>query len=545
MSGARSSGLRFDVFPRMARAWLAFSVLVAALAWWSLPTPVGLLLVLWLVVRSFSVPQRWLLVEASAMAALSVGLVRGVPTGAGAFLVGLAFLEGAILPGRPEIATQPLVGFDLCHLLLTSPIRPSTSHHFLELAAPMDRALLIRALDVLIADVARLRSFVREAPLGLQRFVAPRLWVEPATLVEWHEAVVDPVEEGWFERPIDVTTTPPVRLFHAPRKGGGHLFGLTLHHSVADGTGAMLLLDGLMRRYDNLRGIDVDVPTILSVGPRCRRLVWRHGVTAVLAMLVRAMRHTTRRVQSASLVDDPAPRPARFGLQLVDVPAPSWRAVIAAASVSGCTPNHFLMAASLLAADAVRRTRNLGDETFRVIVPSDLRTLFGLPRSLPNYIGTVPLEITPAEVREAELPTKIRTRVRDGRSGAAQMCFPIQIGLIGLLPPSMARRILREFDQDPRTFAFSFLFSHIRVPRDLHLPTGHEVGRLWCASSQGRQPAFGVAITTLRERTWMLVQYLSPYVAREAVEQFSRELLVQLARLTKTAAVSEEGSASG
>jgi hypothetical protein len=201
------------------------------------------------------------------------------------------------------------------------------------------------------------------------------------------------------------------------------------------------------------------------------------------------------------------------------------------------------MAASLLAADTVRRTRRLPDEVFRVVVPSDLRTLFGLPRSLPNYIGTVPLEVTPREVRDGGLPKKVRTRVREGRSASAQMCFPIQIGLIGLLPPAIGRRILAGFDQDPRTFAFSYLFSHIRVPRELHLPVDNEVRRLFCASSQGRQPAFGVAVTTLGERTWILLQYLSPYVAEEAVELFSRELLVQLRALTESSPI--EGSVSG
>jgi hypothetical protein len=216
----------------------------------------------------------------------------------------------------------------------------------------------------------------------------------------------------------------------------------------------------------------------------------------------------------------------------VDIPVSSWQALVVAAGARGCTPNHFLMAASLRAADEVRRARGLHDETFRLVVPSDLRKLFDLPRSLPNYIGTVPLAVDPGEVREPNLPSMVRERIRVGRSAEAQMCFPIQIGLLGLLPPAFGRRVLRNFDQDPETFAFSFLFSHIRVPRGLHVPADNDVTRLWCASSQGRQPAFGVAITTIGDRTWALLQYLSPYVAHEAVDQFARELVAQLEALT-------------
>jgi NRPS condensation-like uncharacterized protein len=521
-----------DLYPRLARMWLTLAVGVAGWSWWQAPTRVGLALAIWLTIRALCVPQRRLLVEVLLLAAASVGIAEGVGTGVATAFAGLFVLEAIIQRTRLEVATQPLVGFDLCHLLLTSPIRPSTTHHFLELSAPLDRAALVRALTELIGDVDRLRTFVREAPLGLERFVARHAWVDPATLVEWHDVATDPVDTGWFERRIEVSRTPPIRLFHARHPANGYLLGLTLHHSVADGTGAMMLLDGLLRRYDRARGREVRVPEIPSTGPRCRRLAWWHGGRAVAAMLRSAARQRTWRVRSASLLDDESPRPARFRQRLLDVPVSTWQAVVAAAGVRACTPNHFLMAASLRAADAVRRARGLADETFRVVVPSDLRKLFGLPRSLPNYIGTVPLEMTASEVRAPSLPSRVRDRVQAGRAPEAQMRFPIQIGLLGLLPPAVGRRVLHAFDQDPRTFAFSFLFSHIRVPRELHLPMDNEVVRLWCASSQGRQPAFGVAITTIGERTWALLQYLSPYVADDAVEQFGQELGAQLQALT-------------
>jgi hypothetical protein len=526
---------RMESFPRIVRHWLLLYVVVHAIVASESRQALSFAFLAWSVVALFRVPQKRLLLEQSALVGLAFFVVACRWTGpiVGIGLVTIAYVVSERI--APEAEMQRFVGFDLCHVLLTSRVRASTTHHFLELAAPLERGPLTRALGDLLRDVPRLRSFVREAPLGIARFVAPAPWVGQGVLIEWHDSVVDPRDTDWFDRPIDLTSSPPIRLFHARTASGGALFGLTLHHSVADGTGAMLLLDGLLRRYDRTRGRPAAAEPIASDGPLCRRLALRESALGVARMLALAALHSTRGKTSATLVDDATPRDARFELRVVDLAPSLWEAVVSVASRARCTPNHLLLAASLRAADAVRRERGLADDTFRVVVPSDLRKIFDLPRSLPNYIGTVPLDVSPSEVRSPELVAHVMGTLRAGRTVAAQMVFPIQIGLLGLLPPAVGRRVLHGFDEDPKTSAFSVLFSHIRVPRELHIPADVELVRLWCASSPGRQLPFGVAVTTVLGRTWALLQYLSPYVAHEAVASFEGAFVRELERMTASA----------
>src|SRR5688572_25291629 len=74
-----------------------------------------------------------------------LGLADGAVVGGASGLLGLGLGQWVVLPLAPEVATQPLVGFDLCQLLLATAIRPSTTHHFLELAAPLERGPLVEA----------------------------------------------------------------------------------------------------------------------------------------------------------------------------------------------------------------------------------------------------------------------------------------------------------------------------------------------------------------------------------------------------------------
>ncbi|MBI4508342.1 MAG: hypothetical protein HY698_01820 [Deltaproteobacteria bacterium] len=472
------------------------------------------------------VPRRRLLLELAALALLAAALWPegglAVAASGAALLIGLA---------APESRALPLNALDRFFVAQDYPGTPMNSHHFVDTRAPIDRAALERALAALMAEVPMLRSFVREAVLGVERFVARKPWISAASLISWSDEPLEARDSAMLDAHIDLARSPPFRVIHAPRVEGGFRLCLTVHHSAVDGEGGLLLLGWLITRYNEAREGRPPSPLALPPdGRRFRILLGRKG----LPWLVRAIRRHVRPfgkvgVVRAHLLDDERPQPTHSRHQMETVSPSSWEALKSAAASLGVTRNDLLVAAALRAADRLRSARGNPDRPYRILLPTNLRKELGMPATLGNYVGTVKLEVTPDEVRATSLPQVVSTKVREGRSLDESIETPVHLGVISaIMPPKLLRAALRRLDADPHSFFFSFLWSHMRSPPELPLPVGADTLRILVRGSLARRPGCGLAVTQSVGAVNVVFEYLHPIVsdatARAILQGFLAEL---------------------
>lgn len=401
--------------------------------------------------------------------------------------------------------------------------RPMTTHHVLDVEAPFDRERLEASLSALVRSVPTLRSFVRETPLGLARFAAPADSFDARRLLTWSDEAIDLSCAGWFGRAIDLAEPGPLRVLHAPRPGGGYQLVFTLHHSVTDGVGALALFDALLARYDGAP----EAPPVAPSGARLGRLLLRRGARFTASLLrenlTSAHRFGERR---AALLEDVGARGAGLHCAVVDVDPSTWARLHERAADLGATRNDLLLVAWLRAATAWRRARGMGDETFRALVPVDLRGEFGVGRSLQNHIGVIEADFTAAEVDGGELTRSVATRLRDGRAPERALVTPVALALLeAALPPFAVRAFFRWLDERPSSFMYSFLFSHIRVAEGLRLPGSVRVRRVYCLSGLPRQPGVGLTVTALPGSVTAALAYEVPRLSDEGAAELMRRFV--------------------
>lgn len=417
----------------------------------------------------------------------------------------------------------PLNGFDRALLAQTYPGRPMTTHHVLDLAAPLDRAALAGAVRALGAEVPALRSVVRETALGFARVPAP-----PSVPLEWHDTPADLDAGDALLRPFDLAREAPFRVTHAARRGGGHRLVFTLHHGVTDGAGALLLWDALLRHYDARAGRAVaPAAPIAARGGRLRDLVARGGARLVAA-LVRANVAGAGRfgLRRASLLEDRAAPTRRLRCLVLDVAPDRWRALGQRARAEGCSRNDLVLAAVLRAASAARRARGAPDETFRVLEPADLRGAMGVGRALQNHLGVVECDVAPAEVDAPDLPRVLAARLREARAPERLLATPFALGaLAAALPPPALRALFRWLDGRAGAFMYSFLYSAIRARDGVHLPAGVAVERAYCASTLPEQPGVGFTLTEVGDRVTIAMVYPEPRLSPEGAAALGARLL--------------------
>ena len=431
----------------------------------------------------------------------------------------------------PEARELEMNWMDRAIVAQTYPGRPMTTHHVVDADAPFDRALLARALAALIASVPTLRSYVRESPISLARVAVPAGSRDAAHLLTWSDAAIDLNDADWFGRTLDLATTAPVRLLHAPRTGGGYQLVFTLHHSVTDGVGALALFDALLAHYCLLDGEPVVIPDpVAPSGARLRRLLTRRGLRFTASLLranvVGARRFGERR---AALLERIEARGDALHCAVVDVDAAVWSQLRERATRLGATRNDLLLAALLRAATAWRRERGVPDETFRALVPVDLRGEFGVGRSLQNHIGVIEADFTATEVDRDDLPQQIADRLRAGREPGRALGTPMALALLGaVLPPFAVRAFFRWLDERPSSFMYSFLFSHIRVPEGIRLPASVRARRVYCLSGLPRQPGVGLTVTALPGSVTAALAYEVPRLSDDGASELMRRFLAAL-----------------
>jgi NRPS condensation-like uncharacterized protein len=409
--------------------------------------------------------------------------------------------------------------------------RPMTTHHVVDVEAPFDRALLSEALSLLIGSVPALRSFVRESPLRVARFAAPSSSTSLQRIITWSDVALDLGDSGWLQRAFDLSSEEPLRVLHSPRRDGGYQLVFTLHHSVTDGVGAVALLDALLARYRVLDGELVSAPAHFAPSrASLLRLLVRRGARLTAAVLAANLRTAGRfGDRRAALLERVDARAEAMHCLVLDLDAAEWSRLHERAASVGISRNDLLLGTFLRAAASWRRDEGMPEETFRALVPVDLRSELGVGRSLQNHLGVIEADFTPTEVDDASLLARVSERLRAGRAPERALATPVAIALLGaLLPPFALRWLFRWLDQRPSSFMYSFLFSQIRLPEGLRFPASVRARRVYCLSGLPRQPGIGLTVTATPGAVTATLAYGVPRLSDEGAKRLMERWILAL-----------------
>ncbi|WP_426747170.1 hypothetical protein VZQ01_06380 [Myxococcus faecalis] len=473
------------------------------------------------------VPRRGLLVELAVASALLWLVMPAWPPLVAAALMLL------VIPLAPESGALRLNGLDRYFYLQDGPGSRMNSHHFVDTATPLERESLERAVAAVLSELPLARSFVREATLGVARFVARRPWVEPSRLLCWSDAPVEAEDSRLLDAPMDLRRLPPWRVIHAPRPEGGYRLCLTVHHCAVDGEGGLLMLDLLVRRYNELRaGRPLSPRLPVHGGQRLRELLRPRGFAGMWRLVRRHFSMgDTDKGASAVLADDAAARPRHTRHHLLRIPADTWRRLKAVSTAEGVSRNDLLVGAVFRAASALRRERGQAELRFRTFVPTNLRSALGVPSGLGNYLGMLQVVASPEDLRSPALEKTLSESIRKLREPDEAVSFMVNMGLLTLMPPGMFRAGLRSNDADPSAFNYSLLVSTIRQPEELALPEGVETERVLVRGSLTGRPCFGVVIIHSGGEVHGVLEYLSPTVRDETAREFAERWVAEVERM--------------
>jgi NRPS condensation-like uncharacterized protein len=528
----------FDVGARLAGVALVVSG-------WRVGGWLGGLFIVFGALALLRVVSRRLVVElalAQVLVAAAIGERCTDETAAIACAVGTLL----VLVLAPERRRLPLNGMDRYFVAQDYPGTPVNSHICVELAALPDRASLAAATAALGRDVPMLRTFLREAALGVERFEARRAfggerlrWATEASLGD------DP---SLLHARFDLRREPPYRVACTRSDGGGATIVLTLHHSACDGEGLLIALDYLIQRYNEALAKVSPAPLALTVeGLRFRDVVRARGkgLGWLWQMIRRHLRPLDKvGVKNASLLDDTSPVPHQTRHHLSRIDEAAWRGIGDAMKGRELTRNDLLLAAALRAADAHQRERGRPDRPFRVLLPANLRAQLELGPGLQNFLGVLRAEFTVDEVRSPRLHEVVHERVREGRSLEDAVETPVNLGVLTLLlPPWLMRRALKKLDLDAESSFFSFLFSHMRAP-ELKTLAGVATRAVSIRGSLARRPGFGVALTREAAGLAVTIEYLHPLVSDASAAAFARRFGDEVAQTPMVMRATEASSPS-
>jgi hypothetical protein len=416
----------------------------------------------------------------------------------------------------------PLTMMDAALVTQTMRGRPMTTHHVLEIGQELSRPSLEKALEALAAAHPGLRARTVERTFGWERTVEP---FDPARARAQLTFTTQPAaieDTAWISTPIDLAAEWPFRVRFGPTPRGAFTICFTLHHSVTDGHGALLLFDQLL---DAALAVEarLPVPTLQTWGqaqPSPWSVIAAQGPRFLGALAAQTGKSLTRFWQKrADLHDAPDAAVDRFGVKVVPLPAAAWRALKQRATQLDCTRNDLLCAAAVRAAAEVRRERGQDAAPLRIVGGVDLRKFFGAEAPQSNWVGTLEADVAPEELNQPGLERLLHDRLKAAREPVPALVTPVLLGMLGTaLPTKLFRHVFKSSDAPGGSHPYTLLVSHIRPPGKLCWPVALSPQSLWCASTLPRKPGVGLTITTVGEHVTIAACWPKPLVREETID---------------------------
>jgi len=482
------------------------------------------------------VPRRKLLIE------LAVGLaILGLAHGFAADVIdrlplGAAAVALAALLLAPESGLVRLNGIDRFFVMQDSDDTPTNCHARLDLSAPLDRQALEQAAWDLHVEVPILRSFIREAAFGVQRFVARRPFA--TRLVRWQDRPLADEDPVLYER-FDAGREPPFRFYHAPDGAGGASLFFTWTHGTGDGEGGILALDWLLRRYnDYVKGRPKEPFPRTQEGLRLRDVVRARG-KGYGWMWRMARRHLKPAgkvgQRNAELYDDVNATGGSFRNHTSWITPETFESLNQATDSGALTRNDLLVTAALRAADRLRLASGREDRPFRLTISANLRRQLGLEPAMQNFLGTLQPLFTVDEVRSRDLAKVVHERIQHGRELEDIVETPIHLGIMTLLlPPWLMRKALRKLETATDGPYFSFLYSSYRQP-EIRAPEGTQIRNSKVLHAMPRRPPIALSLGRDRGAMRIMVIYRHPMVSDATAQAFAQGFRAEVDRIVASA----------
>lgn len=425
----------------------------------------------------------------------------------------------------------PLTMMDAAIVSQTMPGRPMTTHHVLELGAPLSRGALERAVEHLSASYPGLRTRPKEHFFGWERIVDAPDAARARAQLTFLTAPGLVEQSSWVETPFKLNDEWPFRVRYGPTPRGTFSLCFTLHHSVTDGHGALVLFDALLAAAlaaEAGRPMPEAVAAPAPVAPW--RTILKRGPAFLFALVLKILSHVPLMWQHrAVLLDAPLAPVEGFGVKVLPLSPRAWMELKTRATALGCTRNDLLCAAALKSVAAVHRARAERDLPLRMLGVADLRPFFGAPGPVSNWMGTLEVDVTPAELDAPGLELLLHRQLVAGRDPLPALATPALLGVLGtILPVPMFRAFFRWIDAPGTSNPFSILVSHIRPPGGLCWPEALQPRGLWCASTLPRKPGLGLTITTVGDHVSIAACWPRPLVREETIDALLAQLRVEL-----------------
>lgn len=404
----------------------------------------------------------------------------------------------------------PLNRFDALLVAQTYAGRPMTTHHTIEI----DRALEVdrwsRALEQLVRDYPELSSRVLGWARARRIVVTSSAGAIRARLVQEPDGSHAAVER-WIAEPIDPRSELPLRVRVAPGRVAEQAITLSLHHSVCDGVGALMLFDRLL--------------ALASGGPiRARRSKPLASYADAARPPLRSSSAKLRQLRrpAAQLIDVTEHDASKQQLALRTIEPRLWDALGRLAHAAGVSRTTALWHA--VGAVAARQRLDDARLPLRMIAGVDLRAHLGVEEdALGNWLGTLEHEHSERESWE-----QLHAALLDARQPAQAVLTPALLAGLAGLPSGIARAMFRRIDSDAWPCPFSLMLSHIRPREQRCWPVALRPRQLWCASTLPRKPGIGLTFTSVGDRVCVAATCQASVLRRTTLGRLLDAVLEQL-----------------
>ncbi len=430
--------------------------------------------------------------------------------------------DGVELLGRydfPQLApfsaaseqSWPLNRFDAMLVAQTYAGRPMTTHHTLEIDRAVDIDGWGRALAQLVREFPELGSRIipgararRVVSTPLRTALRDRLILDSDGS---HCAL-----ERWIAAPIDPSAELPIRVRISPGLVAEQSVTLSLHHSLADGVGALALFDRLTSLAAGLA-----TPPRRSKPFACYDEPPRPGLRELISQVRRL------RSPAAQLIDRP-PRWASGQQLALRVIGPSiWGPLGRLTRALGVSRTTALWHA--VATVAARQRLDDASLPLRILAGLDMREPLGIPSdALGNWLGILEHEWPPT-IADSPTLTELHAELSCARQPQVASLTPSLLAGVARLPSSLARAVFRRIDSDAWPSPYSLMLAPIRIPTRRCWPVALRPRRMWCASTLPRRPGLGLTFTNIGDRVYVAATCQASVLRRVTLERFVDELL--------------------